>query len=274
MRIFQIVKRITQVVSGGDVNWQATSDAGFTHDPIVTVSPTSAPAGFDAGIAPFSVRTAQSTGFDCDLVGATGTAGQLSAPSGFSHDTRATVSAVAAPGGFDIVRATYNLDGAYGSDVVTQEAVSGRTDWASISNAQGTNNGTVATIAGNAVAARNGRLRCDFANFTNKSSLTIDSVVLSFYGQKGGVGVGKFDGGYRIEGVTADIFLWSISGTTASNFMTSPRVHDLTSARSWTWADLDAFDAFFQWSSAVAETGTAEADAVILTVTASATETY
>lgn len=186
-RIFQIVKRITEVVaSGGTTNWQASEPAGFSHATRATVSPTSAPAGFDAGIAPFTVRTPQAAGFDCDIVGATGTAGQLSAPSGFSHATRATVAATPAPGGFDILQATYSVSGAYPANAVTETNRGGRTDWTNDSNATGAVNGTTATIAGSAAGARGGQLEFDFPNFPNKDSLTISSVAVDFYVSQSG----------------------------------------------------------------------------------------
>lgn len=270
-RIFQIVKRVTEVVAGGTTNWRATAGAGFSHNTRATVSPTSAPAGFDVDIAPFSVRSPQPAGFSQTITGATGTAAQLSAPSGFSHNTNATVSPVAAPGGFDIIQATYTVDGAYPTDAVSETAVSGRTDWANDANATGPVNGTTATIAGNAAAARGGRLDFDFPNFPNKASLTVTSVAVDFYVSQSGTIAGNGDMRLLTDtGGAGFVIRETITGD-VSNLVT-PRTFTVTGITAF--SQLDSFRAAVRFEATIGETQTAAVDAVVLRVTASATETY
>lgn len=148
---------------------------------------------------------------------------------------------------------------------IAQEAVGGRTDWTSIANAAGDADGSVASVSGDALGSRGGLVRCDFPNFVPGGAIT--SVTVAFYGQKVAGATGDLSLGWRVEGATADATLDTFTGLTGDNFLTTPKTYDLTSARSWSWTDLNNFDAFFRWSSTAGQLGTGQADAVVLTVT-------
>lgn len=166
-----------------------------------------------------------------------------------------------------IVRTTAVLNGAYGANAWVETPVGGRSDWTNEVNATGRANGGFATLTGDALAARGGRLDLDYANFVGKSQFTIISVLLRFYA--------KMTGAPALGLTTPISFQWSKSATINTvatrnvNFdsVATPIEVDITASITG-WADLDAIKTYVSASTALAETPVISLDAVHLVVNA------
>lgn len=175
--------------------------------------------------------------------------------------------------GAEIVQVTYALTHRKGAPTVTQEAVLGRSNWTTITNAQNQHDGVSSTMTGDVALARDGRLVGEYTNFTGKSELTITSVKLHFYGQVSGVILANsayIRTGWRLSGVDTQL---EQVGTDA-NFLVTPKTYDITAARTWSWTDLD--NLFFYAEGQIASTlvaVTLRMDAVELEVVADKTDT-
>lgn len=192
--------------------------------------------------------------------------------SGLSAANRCSAAPVKVDGrtGPRIVQYTHGLVRRVGGNAVVETAVATRTDWASdanvISGANGKHDGSSATFAGNLLGARGGQLELEYANLVNKSALTIQQVLLHFYGSVAGTALNNADVQLRwskggafttLETITADV-----------NFLAAPKTFDITSQIT-SWADLDALRTAFRAESALGETWTANADACEVEITAS-----
>lgn len=270
-KLFPVIRRVTTQIISGVTNWRADQSAGLSHDERFTISPEPQPVGLDHDTAPSSVRIAEPVGLDHDLIGATVTAAKPAQPAGLSHATRATVSPVPAPAGVDILQVTYDVDGSYGANAVVETAVAGRTDWASDANATGPFNGTLATIAGNALGARGGQLEFDYVDFPNKDSLTITSCVVDFHVRQAGTVGDNGDLRLKIDTGSGFVTVASFAGNVSN--LVAPRTFDISGSIS-VFSDLNALRTAVSFESGVAELQTADVDAVVLRVTATATETY
>lgn len=119
-------------------------------------------------------------------------------------------------------------------------------DWTNLANAQGAHNGTLASIPGNLLNPRAGTLICDFANFPNKSSMTITKVELHFYTRRNNVAslgtymIHRYRFGASASWIDLDLYSGLLSET---NFLTTPRIYDLTSAVGGDWTKLDSLQA-------------------------------
>lgn len=161
----------------------------------------------------------------------------------------------------------YDLVHRSGASAVSEEAVGGRTDWASDANATGDHNGSDATIAGNALGARNGRLVLDFADFPNKHLLIIDSVKLHFYSNQAGTIANNGDLKHQWRRATGGAWTTLATHTGNVDFMTTPQTFDIT-ASIGSWKDLEALQAGVEFNAAVAELQTAAVDAVEIEIVA------
>lgn len=174
----------------------------------------------------------------------------------------------------NITRIRYDLTHRRGGNAVTEEAVNGRTDWVNdanaISGALGKNDGSSATISGDLVESRSGRLRIDYPDLANKTPLTITSVKLFFYVAHSGSA-----GAVTIQWKLSSDAGWTNIDTLAGvNHLTSPYEADLTAARAWTWSDLDALQAGVQGLLSPPASGSSgTCDAVELEIVAEATDT-
>lgn len=190
----------------------------------------------------------------------------------FASNKQSGTPAKAQPAnGAKIARIKYDLTHRSGSNSVTQTAVGGRSDWANITNAQGKHDGSVAQIVSNTLAARGGRLDCGYADFVNKTPLTITSVKLNFYVSQSGTLLNN--GSMRLQywNGSSIVTLETITGDVSS--LTTPRTFDLTSVIN-TWALLNSLIAYVEVSYGAALTQiTGQCDAVELEVIATATDT-
>lgn len=171
---------------------------------------------------------------------------------------------------FEVVQVKYELTKLVGANAATQTSSGGRSDWATITNAQGDPNGTNATFAGNATGARGGNLVLDYANVTGKTDLAISLVELRFYGAVAGTALNNADVlfEYALGGTFTN--LETITGD--ATFSATPKSHDITAAIGGDWAKIDALTVRVQANAALGETWTASIDAVILRVLASVTD--
>lgn len=173
--------------------------------------------------------------------------------------------------GFDIVRTVVQLVSNRAASGVTEEAVGGRTDWANDANATGPANGTTATIAGNALGARGGRLRLTYPASANKTALTITKVELRYFVTQAGttLGNGTLQLGYRL-GAGADVVLAAITGNIAA--LSPPQAFDITGVVAGSWATIDQISTWALFNAALLNTSSAALDAVVIYIEASRTE--
>ena len=170
----------------------------------------------------------------------------------------------------EMVQVTYNLTKLTGGNAATQTAVGARSDWASIANATGSNNGTNATFAGDALGARSGRLDLAYANVTGKTDLTITLVQLLFYGSVAGTGLNNADVRLEYDLGGAVTTLETITGD--ATFSATPKTHDITAAVGGLWSNIDALNTHVRAESALGELWTANLDAVMVRVLANVTD--
>jgi len=172
---------------------------------------------------------------------------------------------------YEIVQTTINLVSTRGVTTMTQSAVAGRSDWATITNAQGLVDGTLATFAGNALGARAGRLDGVYAAPLDKTLLTITKVEMRFYVQTTNITLGNGQGliGYRINN-GADVQLAAL--TTLQNNLTTPLAYDLTSVVAGSWTTLGQLSAYITVSNPLGNGSGINLDAIHLYVEANRTE--
>lgn len=156
----------------------------------------------------------------------------------------------------------------------TTAVSSGAQAWATPANAQGGVDGTLATATdNNALAAVNASLNLDPYPDPPATvrSLAIVRVRLLLYasGTSGTLGLPTRTAKYRLgTGAYTDLESW----TAAHNDLTIPRAYDITAARAWTWADIDAINTQATFASALAATQNNFAiDAFLIEVTATLT---
>ena len=148
-----------------------------------------------------------------------------------------------------------------------------RSDWTTPANADGAANSTLASFAGNAVGARAGGIRMPIAAPTGKTALTITSVKARFWMRQAGTlaGNGTLTVGYR-SSAGVDTTLATYTADLAA--LTTPVDFDLTAVIGGDWAQF-ATKLAALWatcSTAVANTSTADVDAVALVVSATLTD--
>lgn len=159
----------------------------------------------------------------------------------------------------------------YGANAVAETAVSGRTDWTNDANALGKPDGAVASITGNVLAVRGGRLDLSYADFlANKGNMTITQVLLRFYIEVTGTTLNNGEVGLQWSKDGTINTLETITGNV--NNLITPREFDITASITG-WADIDALRSHVRVLCAIVETYTANLDAVELVITAEQTVT-
>lgn len=173
-----------------------------------------------------------------------------------------------------ILQAKFDLTHRSGSNAVTQVAFAGRTDWLNLANAQGIHDATSASLSANLSSGQGGRLKLAYADFPNKSSLTITTVKMYIYAQSTGT-MGATDGivFYSWDGTTETAQLTKNGLISDFNFLTTPFVADVSSTIN-TWAKLDAFEARIDAILAIASLASFSVDAIELEVIATATQIF
>lgn len=174
---------------------------------------------------------------------------------------------------FEVVRVQYDLVQRKGAATATEaNGPGGRQDFDTPANATGLRNGTLCTCAGNALAARNGRLNLGFAATLGKTALTITQVRLHFYYAQASVLAASSFGGYGI-GAGADVQLFAHAQLTQPDFLTTPNSFDITAAIAGDWSRVDQLRAYFVADiGALALNDNVRFDAVELEITATATQ--
>ena len=162
-----------------------------------------------------------------------------------------------------------------GVATITQEAAT-RSDWATITNAQGQRNGTFATFAGNLLAARSGRIVGPFpaAPASITGNFMITSAVLEFYGDtQVPAGVQPtLRLGYRINtGALVELAAPGAANST-TDFTTTPISVDITSVIGGSWAAIPTIQAYAAAATPLGNTSNHRIDAFVLRVTATRTE--
>jgi cytochrome c5 len=188
---------------------------------------------------------------------------------GIINTARCIASAASQSPGFEIVRAVYNLTHLSGSNGASNI---GTNDWATPANAQGINNATVATAAGDTLAVRAYKLSLAYADFANKSDLTITSAKLRYYIKQTGTALNN--GGLSLKWQSTGALITVTTITDDQDLLTVPYLVDLFAAGVTTWAQLDALIARVDLDLPIATAlVNASVDAVTLEVVASRTDT-
>lgn len=168
------------------------------------------------------------------------------------------------------IDATISLTHNSGATAVAQSAVGGRSDWAATGNAVGmASNASVATFAGNTLAARGGQLDLDYVDFANKQSLTITKVELRFYVAQAGTVLGNGTLQLKWSKGGAQLLLEAITGNVDN--LAAPRVHDITNQIT-SWNDLNALKSHVSTSTPGGNTHTASLNAVQVHIQATRTD--
>lgn len=170
-----------------------------------------------------------------------------------------------------VVRLRYDLTRRIGAATVTQSAEGGRQDWANPQNAQGRSDAVRATLTGNALGARGGRLTMGFVAPVDKADLTISSARVHAYWAMSGVALGgttttlevSFDGG-------ASWLAKQVTTTTA--FTNAPLTIDVTADVAGLWSRVSGFRARLRATTSLGSTATITCDAIELEVVASRTD--
>lgn len=254
---------------GGQPNVTEHADVGIDLQTHLDLSGESTPVdlGVEVGIGPLAIATPVEMGLstlvrvDADTRDATDI--------GLEVSPIMTLQGQSTPvdTGARIVKITYDLTRLSGANAVAEEAVVGRTDWASDTNATGKHDEVVATIAGNALGARGGRLVLDYAAFVDKTVLVIDSVKLHFYTAQAGTIAGNGDFKHQWRRTSTDAWTTLATFTGNQDSQTTPATYDITASIEG-WNALNSLQAGVSFESAVAEVQTASADAVEIEVVA------
>jgi hypothetical protein len=160
-----------------------------------------------------------------------------------------------------------------GGNAVAETAVAGRTDWTGDANAvsgtSGRRDGVLASIAGNALEARGGRLDLSYPDHPDRTGFTISSVRLHFYVKQASTVLNNGDLrlAYGLDTDPPDsTLLETITGDVDA--LTVPRTFDITAAvqasgsSAVQWAVLQGLRTSVRFESAAAEVQTADVDAV------------
>lgn len=268
-RIFPIVKKITTVISGrGTTNTLAPVNPAIALSQRFVQAGTAVMNGLTVVANVVVARVAVNPAFSV-VQSASGI------PIVTDNVALATSQRFAEAGTVDtpalnLVQATYALAHRKGANAVSNI---GAFAWTNPTNAQAENNGTTATMAGDALAARNGVLRFDYANLTDKTDLVITNVTLRFYVSAAGTALnnGSLALLYRYDGVT------TLGGTTletiTGDVALAARSFDITAAIAGSWTAIDNLTCFVQGITDIAEALINYAvDAVVLEITASVTD--
>lgn len=177
---------------------------------------------------------------------------------------------------FRLTQTMINLAGVYGANAWTETVVAGRQDWTNEVNATGKQNGSFATIVGNSLGGRAGKLNLSYADFdASKTNLAIRRVRLYFVARMTGsplVGLGigvEFrwakGGAETVLSSQLSNFDWTTAGGAAAG------TFDITASIAG-WADLNAITTHVYAEFQTLETPTLSLDAVHLLVDADRTE--
>lgn len=272
MRIFPVVvKKVTQIVSGAATNFISAAVTGFRATAVLTARVERVISGFAVLGSPAALVSAARAGLR--LTTAITASMAPSVRGGFRGANRSSGTAKP-PGlaGLKMTQVSYTLNGLYGANAVVEEATVGNA-WQSDPNAAGKHNGSSATLAGDVLNAQAGRLVLSYADFPNKSLLTITAVKLEFYVRSSGTVLDSGD--LRLQWRRSGLDPWTTLETISGNVdaLTTPRIFDVTAGVSG-WTDLDNIQtAVFAHADAAENLIQYQADAVELRISAGRTDT-
>lgn len=174
----------------------------------------------------------------------------------------------------NIVQVTYSLvHRSGGSGVPTQEAgCTGRTDWTDAGNGAGLHDGSTDSLSGSVTGARDGIYVLGYADFANKTDLTITQVRLIFYTEQAGTALNNGDHDRRWR---KNAGAWTVLETFTGdqNDRTNGEAYDITGSITG-WSDLDSIEAGVRQCCDLGENLiVGRIDAVELEVTATKTDT-
>ncbi len=175
----------------------------------------------------------------------------------------------------NLTQIKYTLDHTSGANAVT-EVLGSDGGWTSEANAGGVHNGSDAAFAGQALNARDGTLILAYADFVNKTDLTITQVTLSFYRMfvSGTLLNNAFVRiGYRTDGSTTNANSTVVLATFTGDQASTPLVYDITTDIGGSWTKLNGLVVQVNATAALGELWTAALDAVEVNVLAERTDT-
>lgn len=262
---------VTPETSAG---FEVTTENTGTADPVLTE------AGFTAEAQPAQgdINPTQEVGFT-QTTENVGTPRKVETRAGLQVTTR-NLGTPAPPlqrSGIAVTRLQYDLVHRSGGNAVHQElGCTGRVDWTNTANALGkATDESIAQLSGNALAARDGILVLNYANFVDKTELTIDQVRLIFYCQQTGTLANNGNHDHRWRKVSGGA--WTVLETFTGNHNTTDSgtgglAYDITAGIT-SWTDLNFIETGCRQCLDLAEVNiTALVNAIELEVTASRTD--
>lgn len=144
--------------------------------------------------------------------------------------------------GAKITQIKYDLTQRSGGNAQTSSVSTGSA-WTNPNNAIGIHNAGLATVPGEAIAVKTALMPLAYADFPNKSSLTITSVKLHFYTRITNDALSTLatvEFRWGKNGTATQFLLASVAGN--HDTLINPRTFDITASIA-TWADLEALQA-------------------------------
>ena len=272
----KVLRKAFRRAGGEGANFRAAQAAGLRATVTGTIRAATQAPGF--GVVRTVARlivTRQAAGLVVELPTVTGSA-RVGQATGLASSSRASGSPAHpdAAGGARVTRITYNLTHRRGSNAVTEVAMNGRTDWANDGNAAGLNNATLATLTGLALNDAQGDLRLAYADMLNKASLTITLVELVAYWRMTGIPNTPTTARLRYSLNSGSTWTTLAERAAAFNVLSAGEKFNITAAVGGDWSKIDGLLVSSPSHIGLAQTGVEIAiDAVVLEVTASATDT-
>ena len=266
-RIFQtVIKRI--VSGGGTTNARSTVKPAIRLTNRLTALLATVKAGVRVSQGPSTRRLTQKPALRLSNI-ISGTPGTVSTKPALRLTNRITPPTTQTKPAMNITQVKYDLVSVKGSNSVTESAVAGRTDWVNDANAVGVQDATEAQFDGSALGARGGRLDFSYANYVNKTELTITKVELHYWLSTAGTVLNNADVQLQYDIGAGVVTLQTITGDVSA---TPAQVHDITSAIGGDWSKLDALTTHVRCDAAIAELWQCQLDAVEVRVEATKTD--
>ena len=271
-RIFPVIRRIAAAASAS--NTLASLVPGVALAQRFSQAGTALTTGVAAGPGPVTALAAQQSPAVAVAQTGAGTPLVAEAPAVALAQRFSASHGDDLNGAAELVQVTYALSRVTGADVAGNATTSPNV-FTNATNAQGTHDGVLATMAGSATQAKDAILRLTYPDPTGKTDLTITGAFVDVYARLTGAVLGNAAIGftYRVDGSTS--YGGTVLETMVDNFdyLTTPRTYDV-SATVNTWTKVNNFVAFVRAQTDLGETLISYAvDAIELRITATVTDT-
>lgn len=269
MKIFDDALIVIQQAGGAAVNWRPAAAIGVAIQTFLRwLGSTS--AGVAIQQAPTAAFMPAAAGLSLSQA-VSGTATR-SATAGVALSTLGDLGKFVASMGGRIVQATYGLVRTKGAATAVNTRQSSSIDWVNPNNATAEHNGTSATLTATAIAAADARLDFTQTASLNKTGLAITAVKLRFYYS---ITLGSLQTVNSVLSYAIGAGGYTVLATDvgAVDYLAAGREFDITAAINGNWASIDTLKPRLSTTlGSNAVSGSANADAVEVIVTANATQ--